>query len=225
MRHRGIGDIRMKSTSSTRRTGGARTIALAMAAATATLIAAAPASAASITYINTQQIGTVLAKYSITTDGTIGGLTGANITAFDVTLSDNLTTTEFGKSTTSSSGTASGRFIATATSLSMYAYNSALDFNTTARGSTGVYLAGFEIGGSQSSVYFSDAAHNGSYYQSAAEPNNVAFATMAIPSSGDPAVSAVPEPAVWAMMMIGLGAIGVALRRRQKVTTRVAYAA
>ncbi|MCU6456053.1 PEPxxWA-CTERM sorting domain-containing protein [Sphingomonas sp. A2-49] len=37
---------------------------------------------------------------------------------------------------------------------------------------------------------------------------------------------AVPEPATWAMMILGMGAVGFAMRRRQKnVTTTVAYAA
>ena len=40
-----------------------------------------------------------------------------------------------------------------------------------------------------------------------------------------PAVTApVPEPAAWAMMILGIGAIGFATRR-QKVATRVSYAA
>lgn len=38
-------------------------------------------------------------------------------------------------------------------------------------------------------------------------------------------LSAVPEPATWAMMLIGFGGIGFAMRRRKsKVTTTVAYA-
>jgi hypothetical protein len=37
-------------------------------------------------------------------------------------------------------------------------------------------------------------------------------------------VAAVPEPASWAMMILGMGAVGGALRRRQKTTTRVAFA-
>jgi hypothetical protein len=36
--------------------------------------------------------------------------------------------------------------------------------------------------------------------------------------------AAVPEPATWAMMILGMGAAGYAMRRRQKVTTRVSYA-
>ncbi len=34
----------------------------------------------------------------------------------------------------------------------------------------------------------------------------------------------VPEPATWAMMLAGFGAVGFAMRRRTKVTTRVRYA-
>ena len=34
---------------------------------------------------------------------------------------------------------------------------------------------------------------------------------------------AVPEPASWAMMILGVGAVGFAMRRREKVTTRVSY--
>lgn len=36
---------------------------------------------------------------------------------------------------------------------------------------------------------------------------------------------AVPEPATWGMVILGMGMIGGTLRRRQKVTTRVSYAA
>lgn len=34
----------------------------------------------------------------------------------------------------------------------------------------------------------------------------------------------VPEPAAWAMMIVGMGAVGFTMRRRQKVTTRVTFA-
>ena len=36
--------------------------------------------------------------------------------------------------------------------------------------------------------------------------------------------SAVPEPASWAMTMLGIGIVGYAMRRRQQVTTRVRFA-
>lgn len=38
------------------------------------------------------------------------------------------------------------------------------------------------------------------------------------------AAGAVPEPATWAMMLAGFGAIGFAMRRRSKVATRVRFA-
>ncbi len=37
-------------------------------------------------------------------------------------------------------------------------------------------------------------------------------------------IAAVPEPATWAMMLIGVGGIGFAMRRRSKVRTSVSYA-
>ena len=37
-------------------------------------------------------------------------------------------------------------------------------------------------------------------------------------------VAAVPEPATWAMMLLGFGMVGFGLRSRRKVTARVAYA-
>lgn len=41
---------------------------------------------------------------------------------------------------------------------------------------------------------------------------------------GAGATGAVPEPATWAMMILGFGLVGFALRRREKVATRVSYA-
>lgn len=35
---------------------------------------------------------------------------------------------------------------------------------------------------------------------------------------------AVPEPATWALMIIGMGAVGYAMRRRRRVITRISYA-
>ena len=43
--------------------------------------------------------------------------------------------------------------------------------------------------------------------------------------SFSPVAGAVPEPATWAMMMLGMGAMGIMLRRRQRITMRVSYGA
>jgi hypothetical protein len=44
--------------------------------------------------------------------------------------------------------------------------------------------------------------------------------TLSVPPVG---MTAVPEPATWAMMISGFGLIGYAMRRRPKVTTRVSF--
>jgi hypothetical protein len=36
--------------------------------------------------------------------------------------------------------------------------------------------------------------------------------------------SAVPEPATWAMMLVGFGCVGLAIRRREKVSARISFA-
>lgn len=48
--------------------------------------------------------------------------------------------------------------------------------------------------------------------------------TLGAATAGDPAAGAVPEAASWAMMIVGMGAIGFTMRR-SKVATRVSYAA
>jgi hypothetical protein len=42
---------------------------------------------------------------------------------------------------------------------------------------------------------------------------------------GANAIAAVPEPATWALMIVGFGFVGAAVRRERKVTARVSYAA
>ena len=42
--------------------------------------------------------------------------------------------------------------------------------------------------------------------------------------SASATVAAVPEPATWAMMLVGFGAIGGAMRRKSKVNTAVSFA-
>lgn len=37
----------------------------------------------------------------------------------------------------------------------------------------------------------------------------------------EPAAAAVPEPSTWAMMIVGIGAVGAALRRRRKMEAQL----
>jgi hypothetical protein len=50
------------------------------------------------------------------------------------------------------------------------------------------------------------------------------FANALAFTGGASATSAVPEPATWAMMLIGFGVVGYAMRRRSKVNVRVRFA-
>lgn len=51
------------------------------------------------------------------------------------------------------------------------------------------------------------------------------FALDSVSFTPNAVSAAVPEPATWGMMILGMGAVGYAMRRRQKVATKVSYAA
>lgn len=56
--------------------------------------------------------------------------------------------------------------------------------------------------------------------------NGVSFPyelTITGPGTANAIGGVVPEPATWAMMIVGVGAVGGAMRRRSKVSTRVSF--
>ena len=53
------------------------------------------------------------------------------------------------------------------------------------------------------------------------DPGGVIFDNFSFTTS---VAGAVPEPTTWAMMIMGMGAVGGVMRRRKKVTTRVRFA-
>ncbi|WP_299309990.1 PEPxxWA-CTERM sorting domain-containing protein [uncultured Croceicoccus sp.] len=63
-------------------------------------------------------------------------------------------------------------------------------------------------------------------YMSHNEPKMGYWGTLSVSSVGSTPYTpgAVPEPSTWAMMLLGFGAIGYAMRRRQKIATQVSYA-
>lgn len=65
-----------------------------------------------------------------------------------------------------------------------------------------------------------NSAYTASAYTTVGQPNSIFFASSGFVSSA----TAVPEIATWAMMVLGMGAIGFAVRR-QEVAKRVTYAA
>lgn len=74
-------------------------------------------------------------------------------------------------------------------------------------GGSGGGLLATRLGGQSGTVSFSGTVGN-------------AFST----ASGNFILGSVPETSTWAMMMLGIGAVGFVLRRRQNVTTRVHFA-
>ena len=65
-------------------------------------------------------------------------------------------------------------------------------------------------------VSFFNQSTNNLYRVNTISPGSSSFVTASS--------RAVPEPATWAMMLGGFGALGFALRRRSKVATRIRYA-
>lgn len=51
-----------------------------------------------------------------------------------------------------------------------------------------------------------------------------AFDVLNVANATGPGSGAVPEPATWAMLMLGFGAMGFSLRRKQKVGARIRFA-
>ena len=83
---------------------------------------------------------------------------------------------------------------------------------------------GFPVSnGNQSfSQYVQFAASAGETITSVAFSNNPSV--NAFETANFSIGSAVPEPATWAMMLVGFGAVGYSMRRRKKATTRIQFA-
>lgn len=170
------------------------------------------ANSATIVYSGSQQIGSIFSEYSITTNGNLGDLTDADIVNFDVTLTDSLSTIQYSQS----NGFANGSFFATSTTLSQN--DGFLDFVTDAVSSYGYFAGLLDFGSDNSFAQISDAAHGGVIGQSSSTPGNrIAFALVGSPASP------VPEPASWALMIAGFGAIGFTMRHRKVAIAALSF--
>ncbi|MFD1787585.1 PEPxxWA-CTERM sorting domain-containing protein [Sphingomonas floccifaciens] len=179
-----------------------------IACAAVAVAVATPASAAVYTF-NTS-VGAGSATGSITTDDTIGVLSGANITAFNILINDGADS--FTVTNNNGSVLIGGNALtATSTGLSFdfsaQGANYAL-FQNPFPGSSVNYFCLQTVG-----CYFPAEAGIGIRLQgellNSSLSGNVQFAQAA--------AAAVPEPATWAMMLIGFGGIGASMRRRKQV--------
>ena len=177
----------------------------------ATAMISAPALAANITYTGSRQLGNIAANFSITTDGTLGNLTGANIIDFNAILSSGNTIFTINPTT----GSATGPFIATQSDLTADPYE-IFDIASNAS-QQGASIARILFAGRGANAQLFDGSD---FFYGGNRISSSAFATAATPIVDTPAV---PEPATWAMMTLGFGAMGFAMRRK-KVATRIRFA-
>ncbi len=151
---------------------------------------------------------------TITTDGTIGLLQSSNILSWNLQLTDNLYPIYDNNLNPSNSG------MWYDTDIGLTASATALSFNFS--DPTAVFLIqGTTYGFSSGYQYFCFQANSGpcitgetivpGYY--AVDGVQATGFTGTVPLNG------APEPATWAMMLVGLGGMGAALRSRRRMAT------
>lgn len=162
------------------------------------------------TYVSDHTVGPANISFSLTTDDTLGVLSSANITNYAITIINGANTLTFGFGD-SSLYVYGSQLTATATDLLFNfsgAGNSFLVFNRV----NGDHYC-FETTGC-SGVFNSAESFRFGFSSFIGEQRSgvQTIASLA-------AVSAVPELATWAMLLIGFGGIGVALRSRRRSTS------
>ena len=178
----------------------------------ASVVLATQADAA--TYLASRAVGANgFVDLSITTDGTLGNLATANIVDYTIKLTDTHGTLTL---TRANSG------YAITSGLSATATNLLFDFS-----GTGYALFQSPSVGSGRDVYCLAGQTCGFYSHAenllvGTDYTATGISTTARSGVQIVATAGVPEPATWAMMVLGFGAVGGALRRR--TTARVRFA-
>ncbi|NVD44296.1 PEPxxWA-CTERM sorting domain-containing protein [Qipengyuania atrilutea] len=186
-----------------------------LAIAAGALSLAAPAAA--IDYIIDLSGNGLSATGSISTDGTIGVLDAGNITAFTFNLDDGFDTFTITEDNAETLFGGAG-FIATLDSLRFNFSNPdafALFQNPIpASGRNFICFAGGLCGGGSNRVSITVRTFGGGIPQTGNQ----------IVGSVGTVNGAVPEPATWAMMLLGFAATGMAMRRRKQANVTFSYA-
>lgn len=187
-------------------------------AAAATLMLTASAASATV-YIGSHSFGTTTVNVSLTTDGTTGVLSKANVTAYSITLNNNgsvATLTQGNSAFTFLSGTA---FQATTSDIGFdFSGVGHMQFDSYGQGGNSSFCltaasSSITCNGQQSTEYVGAG--------SAIVTRNSVSGRLVL---GTSAVAGVPEPATWGMMLIGFGSVGYAMRRRPKPAGRIRFA-
>jgi len=169
--------------------------AIAMAAMTSA------AHATTVYTLSGQGIGSATATGTITTDGTLGVLTQANITGVNITVADGGGSAAVDSFTTLSgtdlTATASGLFFD-------YGGGSSEYFVTFSSDTTSAYC-----------IATGSPTCSGVPDSEVIEVNSVIHQGPSLAGSTvEIATAGVPEPATWAMVLVGFGLAGAAMRRR-----------
>jgi hypothetical protein len=197
-----------------------------LAAAVALLFVGSNASAA-ITYVANRALGSGSIDLSITTDGTLGDLAAANFLDWTIMINTGVETATLHGPPSSTAGVYLANFLGmgsavTATSTDLF-YNFSLSgslfqfYQDYGDGNYGTYCLQlfncviYEPGVASEQIRI---VHPGSIssFTSQAYTGNQIIGSVA-PTGPGP----VPEPATWAMMILGFGAAGSLLRRRRVV--------
>jgi hypothetical protein len=166
-------------------------------------MAAVPASAT--TYVLNRTVAGGTAVGTITTDGTVGVLDVANITDFDITV----TTTGAGNIVKAGKA----RFIGAGRALIADATGLSFDFSVAGTAFALFYLNNrtfycLQTNGCFDSLGPAETVASNLLRMRAAQSGRLRFAAVA--------GATVPEPASWAMMIVGFGLIGRAVRRDRR---------
>lgn len=83
----------------------------------------------------------------------------------------------------------------------------------------------FSAGGLLGNIFYSSDLSTYLLFGSANDTTGLlGFGTFSITPVTDPGVPAVPEPGTWALMLLGFGFVGAAMRRQRRANVTVSYA-
>ncbi|MEA3080045.1 MAG: hypothetical protein QOF05_1453 [Sphingomonadales bacterium] len=168
---------------------------------------------AATTFTGTRNTGARTAIYSITTDDTIGAIGTSQITSWTMSISDGAATDSF-----SSVG---GEMLFSGSSLWSTGTDLLFDYDA-----VGFIYASFysPSHGSALVIQAGDGYHEDLIRLAGSWSGWEIGDETGLQSIASIPTGAVPEPGTWAMMIVGFGAIGFAMRRRSKRGTALQIA-